>query len=71
MNNEITINKTQAKMVMALLKRDEAKAVVQHEYSYDKGKYFYTCPRCGKPLMDCANFCFKCGQRVDMNTIAF
>lgn len=71
MSKEITISKAQAKMLNALLKRDEAMAVVQHEYStYGKG-YFYTCPVCGRPIMDYANFCFKCGQRIDLNTIAF
>lgn len=71
MSKEITISKAQAKMIMALLKRDEARAVIQYEYSNKKGKYFYCCPNCGKPLMDKANFCFICGQRVDLNTIAF
>lgn len=51
-----------------LVHRDEAKPVRRIRKNYEN--IFY-CPSCKYIVAKTDHFCSKCGQRIDVNTIAF
>lgn len=53
-----------------LIERDTAMAVIEKTYSTSYGNY-YLCPKCELMLVSEANFCHRCGQRVDMELLGF
>lgn len=53
-----------------LIERDTAMAVLERAYSTSLGNY-YLCPKCELMLVSEANFCHRCGQRVDQDLIEF
>lgn len=65
----VNLNMTVEKLneLNKIIERDRAKPIRQEEYAAFLMDY---CPVCGEALIREANFCHKCGQRVDRETIA-
>lgn len=62
---QIEMTVVEASEINALIERDKPKAIrVESDV--------YCCPMCGNSvLLNYAKFCYKCGQRLDRENIAF
>lgn len=69
----VTMSTDEAIRIKNLLNRDEERAVIKVNGTYENGKpfSFFRCPVCESVILDGAKFCSKCGQKVDTENYAF
>ena len=67
----LSVTLDEMKNINGLLARDEAKAIVRVTSSYGDEYHYDKCPTCDAVVLDGDVFCRKCGQRLDMENIAF
>lgn len=62
----------EAEAINKLIEKDTAKAVIPDgKDAWDENELVYACPSCCNRVREGDYFCRNCGQRLDLNNVAF
>lgn len=70
---DVKMNMEEAVKINALIERDKAKALDVEEWEFEgEPRKTYRCPVCRRThYSNSGEFCEKCGQRLDIENVAF